>query len=48
VTFFDALTKRETGDDLLQQTSDEDLLAWTEELRKQKPKRRQLVAEPLK
>jgi hypothetical protein len=48
VTLLDALLKREAGGDLPEQTSDDDLLAWAEELRRSTPRRRrQLVAEPL-
>ena len=47
MTLFDVFTKRETGNDLLKQTSDEDLLAWTKDLQLPK-RRRQLVATPLK
>jgi hypothetical protein len=47
VTLFNALLKRETGGDLPDQTTDEDLLAWAEELKRHGPRRRQLVADPL-
>jgi hypothetical protein len=47
VTLFTALLKRETGGDLPDQTTDEDLLAWAEELKRSGPRRRQLVADPL-
>jgi hypothetical protein len=48
VTLFDALMKRETGGDLPSQTSDDELLAWAEELKRPVPRRRRpLVADPL-
>lgn len=49
VTILDAIRKRDTGEDLLAQPSDEELLAWAEELQSTKrPKRkRPLVAAPI-
>jgi hypothetical protein len=51
MALFDALMRRDAGEDLHNQTSDEDLLAWAEELRttyEPRPRRtRPLVAAPL-
>ncbi len=41
-----ALANREVHD-LPAQPSDEDLLAWAEELKRRGPRRRQLVADPI-
>jgi hypothetical protein len=46
VNLFAAL-HRTTDDDLPPQPSDDDLLAWADELKRQPPRRRQLVADPV-